>query len=611
MLDHRVLADMRCCDAKSAKTRAIAREDSDSERSGASTVSRDDAIDLERGRAIGADEDGRGDAFERAASGSDVSGSHGERGVDGRRSAWHRAAGDEDEDEDGSPTHSTFGRESDRKRRARQTSRLVAERLGGRTSDGSDSDEFASGYERSRTRRGGDEERGFGFVSKADIAKREEEKARQEELERKRAAKAAKEERKRQRREVRRERERELESETASLLDGAPRAPRKRAYFKGSTIAAVVVGAAAVVACGIGAVLYTRGEHAPKMMKIKSGDTTLTTADPALQPLKSTTDEIASRTKGNAEKDLAVDGKVDSDANAEGDDETLNKKTSKSKKSRDADDADEVEEGKTKSKGKKKDEDVDENADDDEDDESLSKSKKSSKKSNIEAMLGSAFDGDIKVTSTCAPVHVESRHGIYRQFNKACMDEGDKPLGCMASSSEGCQSCFVDGSPAATQSTSYARCSHHVCEAFGVRGCDPNPMSKEDAETEVDEKSDVKSDEKSDGEELFKAEIPKMSRLSSAPKTIAPKPDGSGENCLPNLEDAKRGIFQYAERYCRTMGHTDVDYSGCVSIGKSSCRMCVTKSASRSTPIFSVCPRSVCENHDLLFQQCADAPDSA
>lgn len=201
---------MRCCDGKSARTRANAREDdSDSERSGASTVSRDDAIDVERGREFGDVKIARGDAFEGVSSGSDVSGVEG-----GRRSAWRRAAGDDDGDGDASPTHSTFGRDSDRKRRARQTSRLVAKRLGGRTSDGSDSDEFASGYERAR--RGGDEERGFGFVSKTDIAKREEEKAREEELERKRAAKEAKEERRRQRQELRRERE--LESETASLL---------------------------------------------------------------------------------------------------------------------------------------------------------------------------------------------------------------------------------------------------------------------------------------------------------------------------------------------------------------------------------------------------------
>ena len=247
-------------------------------------------------------------------------------------------------------------------------------------------------------------------------------------------------------------------------------------------------------------------------------------------------------------------------------------------------------------------------ADDDDDDDdaksSHDKKKKSQKKSRREASLGVvpmvAEDDSIKASSSCAPVHVKSRHGVFRQYNKACMGDEERPLGCDAKSSEGCQSCFIDGSAAATQVKSYARCSHHVCDAYDVKGCDPNPN-----ERVVEEESSSGTEKDRLGSPKRAPTVPRRQKMFANPAST-PDADAETEVCLPNLEDAKRGIFQYSERYCRTLGHTDVDYSGCISVGKSSCRMCVTKSARSSSAAFSVCPRAVCEHHDLLYQQCLE-----
>ena len=99
---------------------------------------------------------------------------------------------------------------------------LVAERLGGVDSDESDDDEFASGLERARSarRRGGDEEEGFGFVSQADLTRREEERARKKREEERRALEAERARRKAEKlakkeakREAKRGRERAREAE--------------------------------------------------------------------------------------------------------------------------------------------------------------------------------------------------------------------------------------------------------------------------------------------------------------------------------------------------------------------------------------------------------------
>ena len=577
---------MRCCARGETRGRGGAGDGGGADarehppgRANDDAVADDDSTDVDDARE-------RGAIDARAWDGSTSTRGSIERGeFGGRRSAWDRAEAGEGADggEDASPTHSTFGRDSERKRRMRKTSRLLAERLGGGVSASSDDEEFASGYERARA--GGDEERGFGFVSKADIAerKRREEERKDEE---RRAKKEAKKRERRERRE--RERREAAESETASLLDNGGRS-RKRMFFKASVVTKVIVASAAVVACGVGAVMYARGggHDFPNMMKIRSGETTLTTADPALQPLKSTTDTIlkqgTSGESNSTKEDASDEKKVEVNEASSGE----KRNTSKKDADADADDDDD---------------------DDDDDDESSEKRKKKSKKKFVEASLGVVrLNDDVKVTSACSPIHSESVHGIYRQYNKACMGEGHKPTGCMQSTSEGCQSCFLDGSPASTQSGSYARCSHHVCSAFGVKGCDPDPLAGEKDQT--DEGKETEAKEGDDGEEKKPSTRP---RTWTTPKKslsrLAASNENSGhlETCLPNLEDAKRGIFQYPERYCRTMGHTDVDYSGCVSVGKSSCRMCVTRSASGAGAAFSVCPRSVCENHDLLYQQCAD-----
>lgn len=545
-----------------------------------------------------------------------------------RRSAWDRA-GDEYDDDGGnaSPTHSTFGRDSERRRRMRKTSKLVAERLGGAASDESDDDEFAGGLERARSA-ALDEEQGFGFITRGDVERRREERARakrEEEEERRRREEAKEAKRaKRERRRAAKKRERELveESETASLLDGTAK-PRVRRFIglKVSTVKYAAVAVSAVVACGVGAVLYSGGSTKSGTMEIRSGEDTLKTADPTLQPLKATTDRIL---KGMKER---VTGKKSSDAketksageNVDADKDSL--KTKKSSKGTKSKDDDEDDDGGEKKKKKKKsaadddeegadadaDIDVDAAAADADAKSSHDKKKKSQKKSKREASLGVvpmvAEDDSIKASSSCAPVHVKSRHGVFRQYNKACMGDEERPLGCDAKSSEGCQSCFIDGSAAATQVKSYARCSHHVCDAYDVKGCDPNPN-----ERVVEEESSSGTEKDRLGSPKRAPTVPRRQKMFANPAST-PDADAETEVCLPNLEDAKRGIFQYSERYCRTLGHTDVDYSGCISVGKSSCRMCVTKSARSSSAAFSVCPRAVCEHHDLLYQQCLEDAD--
>ena len=545
-----------------------------------------------------------------------------------RRSPWDRA-GDEYDDDGGSasPTHSTFGRDSERRRRMRKTSKLVAERLGGAASDESDDDEFAGGLERARSA-ALDEEQGFGFITRGDVERRREERARakrKEEEERRRREEAKEAKRaKRERRRAAKKRERELveESETASLLDGTAK-PRVRRFIglKVSTVKYAAVAVSAVVACGVGAVLYSGGSTKSGTMEIRSGEDTLKTADPTLQPLKATTDRIL---KGMKER---VTGKKSSDAETKSAGESVDadkdslktKKSSKGMKSKDDDEDDDGGEKKKKKKRSAADDDeegadaaddiADGDIDDDDDDDDDAKSshdkkKKSQKKSRREASLGVvpmvAEDDSIKASSSCAPVHVKSRHGVFRQYNKACMGDEERPLGCDAKSSEGCQSCFIDGSAAATQVKSYARCSHHVCDAYDVKGCDPNPN-----ERVVEEESSSGTEKDRLGSPKRAPTVPRRQKMFANPASM-PDADPETEVCLPNLEDAKRGIFQYSERYCRTLGHTDVDYSGCISVGKSSCRMCVTKSARSSSAAFSVCPRAVCEHHDLLYQQCLE-----
>ena len=551
-----------------------------------------------------------------------------------RRSAWHRA-GDDASGDGGSvsPTHSTFGRDSERRRRMRKTSKLVAERLGGAASDESDEsddDEFAGGLERARSA-ALDEEQGFGFVTRRDVERRREERARakREEEERRRREEAKEAKRaKRERRRAEKKRERELveESETASLLDGTAKLRVRRFMgLKVSTVKYAAVAVSAVVACGVGAVLYSGASTKPGTMEIRGGENTLKTADPTLQPLKATTDRIL---KGMKERFTGKKSSDAKDAKRAGENVDADKDSSKTKKSPskgtktkddDDDDDDDADTGEKKKKsaavddGDEKEVDKADDVDDDDDDakSSRDKKKKSEKKSRREASLGVvpmvAEDDSIKASSSCAPAHVESRHGVFRQYNKACMGDEERPLGCDDKSSEGCQSCFIDGSAAATQVKSYVRCSHHVCDAYDVKGCDPDPKER------------VVEEESSSGKERVRLGRPKRRPAADVARrqkmfdnqASTRNADAETEVCLPNLEDAKRGIFQYSERYCRTLGHTDVDYSGCISVGKSSCRMCVTKSAQSSSAMFSVCPRSVCEHHDLLYQQCLEDAEDA
>ena len=505
----------------------------------------------------------------------------------------------------------------------RKTSKLVAERLGGVDSDESDDDEFASGLERARSarRRGGDEEEGFGFVSQADLTRREEERARKKREEERRALEAERARRKAEKlakkeakREAKRDRERAREeSETASLLDGGRKRKVRRSFFgiKSHVVTYTVVAVSAVVACGVGAVLYSSAAS-PRTMEIRGGAGTLTTADPSLQPLKATTDKILKGLKRSLKRVTAGTSSVDDVADETEESSSKTSKTKSALKKKSSTTKDEEDENDDLDADDDVDVDVDDAVVDDTDDTDEKKStkrKKSSKKSKpSEASLGvtpsikdeedeeEEEDDDVKATPSCAPVQIESKHGIYRQYNKACMEDSGDVLGCVEKSSEGCQSCYLDDSPAATQSSSYSRCSHHVCSAYSVEGCDPKPAKAKSDDDESDaEDGNADDEDTADTAPTVRAK-PTLG--------VTPTVNVEDENCLPNLEDAKRGIFQYTERYCRTFGHIDVDYAGCIAIGKSSCRMCATRSARGASSVFALCPRSVCENHDLLFEQC-------
>jgi len=507
----------------------------------------------------------------------------------------------------------------------RKTSKLVAERLGGVDSDESDDDEFASGLERARSarRRGGDEEEGFGFVSQADLTRREEERARKKREEERRALEAERARRKAEKlakkeakREAKRDRERAREeSETASLLDGGRKRKVRRSFFgiKSHVVTYTVVAVSAVVACGVGAVLYSSAAS-PRTMEIRGGAGTLTTADPTLQPLKATTDKILKGLKGSLKRVTAGTSSVDDVADETEESSSKTSKTKSALKKKSSTTKDEEDEDDDLDADDDVDVDVDDAVVDDADDTDEKKStkrKKSSKKSKpSEASLGvtpsikdeedeeeeEEEDDDVKATPSCAPVQIESKHGIYRQYNKACMEDSGDVLGCVEKSSEGCQSCYLDDSPAATQSSSYSRCSHHVCSAYSVEGCDPKPAKAKSDDDESDaEDGNADDEDTADTAPTVRAK-PTLG--------VTPTVNVEDENCLPNLEDAKRGIFQYTERYCRTFGHIDVDYAGCIAIGKSSCRMCATRSVRGASSVFALCPRSVCQNHDLLFEQC-------
>jgi hypothetical protein len=347
-------------------------------------------------------------------------------------------------------------------------------------------------------------------------------------------------------------------------------------------------------------------------MEIRGGAGTLTTADPTLQPLKATTDKILKGLKGSLKRVTAGTSSVDDVAEETEESSSKTSKTKSALKKKSSTKKDEEDEDDELDVDDDVDVDVDDTVVDDADDADEKKSttrKKSSKKSKrSEASLGVTpsikdkeddekeedEDDDVKATPSCAPVQIESKHGIYRQYNKACMDDSGDVLGCVEKSSEGCQSCYLDDSPAATQSSSYSRCSHHVCSAYSVEGCDPKPTK---AKSDDDDESDAE-----DGDDDTADTAPTV--RAKPILGVTPTVNVEEENCLPNLEDAKRGIFQYTERYCRTFGHIDVDYAGCIAIGKSSCRMCATRSARGASSVFALCPRSVCENHDLLFEQC-------
>ena len=612
---------MVCC-AKNASSDARSvrsRESSDDEdaRRTATTASESD----EETRVVDDHDD---DAFARDRDEDVEAGGGDGRGGGGRRSAWDRAGGDGASDGDESPSHSTFGRDSERRRRMRKTSKLVAERWGGVDSDESDDDEFASGLERARSarRRGGDEEEGFGFVSQADLTRREEERARKKREEERRALEAERARRKAEKlakkeakREAKRDRERAREeSETASLLDGGRKRKVRRSFFgiKSHVVTYTVVAVSAVVACGVGAVLYSSAAS-PRTMEIRGGAGTLTTADPTLQPLKATTDKILKGLKGSLKRVTAGTSSVD-DVADETEESSKTSKTKSALKKKSSTTKDEEDENDDLDADDDVDVDVDDAVVDDADDTDEKKStkrKKSSKKSKpSEASLGvtpsikdeedeeeeEEEDDDVKATPSCAPVQIESKHGIYRQYNKACMEDSGDVLGCVEKSSEGCQSCYLDDSPAATQSSSYSRCSHHVCSAYSVEGCDPKPAKAKSDDDESDaEDGNADDEDTADTAPTVRAK-PTLG--------VTPTVNVEDENCLPNLEDAKRGIFQYTERYCRTFGHIDVDYAGCIAIGKSSCRMCATRSVRGASSVFALCPRSVCQNHDLLFEQC-------
>jgi hypothetical protein len=533
----------------------------------------DDARDRRGGSDFDDDDD-----LEAGGGFDDERDSYFEAGVGGRRSAWDRAVGQEEGGsgrEDASPTHSTFGRDSERNRRMRKTARLVAERLGGIDSD-EDDDEFEPGLGAPA-----DIEQGFGFVSKDDVLKRKEEMERQKrEEEQRRAEKARrKAEKKKAKRDEREKRARftETDSETVSLLEGRENERRrKRSFFtrgsRAGNVMLAVVAASAVIATAVGVILYAP-TSSPKTVEIRgTDDGVLTTADPSLHPLKATTDKILHHLKHFTKKsDDDAEEKEKADADADADADALETE-------------------------KKKDDDSLEDVDDDE--ERDAKSEEESKKSHEnEAMLGAkkaAAEPEIYATSSCAPVHRDSKHGIYNQFNSACYHKKDL-IGCVEPTVGGCQKCYLADSAAASQKGSYAHCSHDVCKTYNVKGCLAEPQKVEEKAASHDVT-------------LSKVKRKAVPKSASRVSRFESDADDEIESCLPNLEDAKRGVFQYSERSCRTLGHSDVDYSGCIAVGKSSCRMCVTRSALR-TSTFSLCPKSVCHHHDLLFQQCAGEED--
>jgi len=511
---------------------------------------------------------GSGDGdFDDLEAGSSERDSHFEVGVGGRRSAWDRAMekGGSDGGEDVSPTHSTFGRDSERNRRMRKTARLVAERLGGIDSD-EDDDEFEPGLGAPA-----DVEQGFGFVSKDDVSKRKEEMERKKREEEERRAEKArrKAEKKQAKRDEREKRARlETDSETVSLLEGRENHRRKRSFFtrgsRAGNVILAVVAASAVIASAVGVILYAP-TSSPKTVEIRgTDDGVLTTADPSLHPLKATTDKILHHLKHFTKSSKSAPSKSDED-----DDDVLEKE----KKENDS--LEDVDDDETKN-------------DVDDDDDSKGESKA------IEASLGAKnTEPEIYATSSCAPVHRDSKHGIYNQFNSACYHKKDL-IGCIEPTVGGCQKCYLADSAAASQKGSYVHCSHHVCKTYNVKGCLADPRKAEEQTALESPKHDVT--------------LSKAKRKAVPTARVSHSEEDSEESCLPNLEDAKRGVFQYSERSCRTLGHADVDYSGCISVGKSSCRMCVTRSALR-TSSFSLCPKSVCHHHDLLFQQCAGEED--
>ena len=623
----RVVAMVRCCAARDGAYAhidgaAARREDVDAARADASRRG-DDARVTPCARASDDDDDERSTTTETReddgeGDGGDVivaiddDGDGGEgdgRGV-GRRSAWDRAGAtsttaSEDARSERSATHSTFGRH----RRERKVSRAVERALGGAGAyDEDDDEEYApTAAAAAAAKRAGDEEAGFGFVSKSDIARRDAERAAKAkakaeakaEAERAAAArKAAKELAKRKAAGS------SDDDETISLLsadveDGNQRRrSRKKGGKKMSVLAYTVIVSCAVVAACVGIVIYVPAPTTSSAV-VSNSVATATDAGPVLTSSSSSSSSTVSKEK---KKEMVITKDLEK------------KLTSKSRSKKvSAKDDDEDDESSTKSKktskssSKSSTKDVEEDEYDEQPANEDEEDGKTSKSGAVEAKLGrfawldddevadegadDAKEAPIRATRECAPIHVETRHGVYRQFNQECLASNDgvpeKPAGCMRGSADGCQSCYISNSPAASQLTSYSWCSQHVCATYGVTGCETDHSKRPSSTLGVDEKPATKS------------------KKSAAAIAAAAAARDDGEACLPNLEDAKRGIFQYSAHHCRTMGHVHVDYSGCVSIGKSSCRMCVTKSTLQGT-VFSLCPKSVCENHDLLYSQCAD-----
>ena len=518
----------------------------------------------------------------RRREGEDVEGgAHGEanangraRATRGRRSAWDRAGTSDLGSERSASNVGSL------RRGKRTISRDVERALGGEC-DWEEEEEF----EPERATRA-DEELGFGFVSREDVARRERERAKAEanaKIEADRREREAREETvKRKKVDVVEESD---EEETTALLTSDHARKRRPGGKKMSLLAYTAIASCAVIAACAGVVIFvppsTLAPRATAAIAPANGDVVLTSSGGS-----ASTNAIATQL---ITKMKNVSNTGTGDATDAGEEVVLDaraKSKSSSKSAAIIDDAEQEEYDE---------EPADENEEDDNVDRASSR-----RSGSIEAKLGrfawADEDAPIRASSACAPIHLEMRHGVYRQFNRACLKSDDfntkPPKGCVQTSTAGCQNCYVEGSPAASQVSSYSWCSRHVCEMYDVSGCEP-----EHKETTKNPGYKKASDFRS-----IAAPVPKK---TSSSKAVFDDVDDGPETCLPNLEDAKRGIFQYSELYCRSMGHHNVDYSGCVSIGKSSCRMCVTKSTLQST-VFSLCPKSVCENHDLLYHQCAD-----